>query len=1346
MGSITHTSTATGTTTISADIGSQRHQLTQNSATSALTLSGSTIAFTGATTVNAGTLNITGSAGTPLSTTSITVAGGATLNLVNGAGQSLGTLTSLNLGAGSGTATLGLELGASAGTSDGIVTSNPATAANTIQFNITALSGFGSSATYDLLTAPSGLTAGGATYSLGYMPGGYTYALTPSDALVQLGVTAIGAGNLYWRGDRTNKSWAEVVAGDSNWSTNLDGTGDPGASPGTLNTVIFSSTAATGPTISTTLDNNYFVNDIQFTANPAGVTAVNIASGAIPSHSLTIAPATATDGIDVAANAGTITISAPVVIGANQEWDVNATGASLVVSGAISGSANLTKAGTGTLTLSGSTDWYSGNITIGAGTLNFAPTGAYTVSGLISGNGVLRKSASGAITLSNSNNYTGATQVDDGSLLLGTGNALPTGTVVRLGTATTAGTLDLNGFDQTIASLAVESTSNSVTNQIIVDNGNTLTVNGAVTLGIDANASDTNINALGGGSIVVNSGGANFIVGAATGATNDSRVDADFSGLTTFTANLGAGIFRLGDVNTGTETNPSTFKLAVNNTITASAIRVGDGAGGSATHTMTLGSGTNLLNANTINIGSAGTAIRSGGAVVFAGGDTSGTLTVRASDGSSPATINMINTTGTTAGSMDAILNLAGHTADILASTLTMASRTQNTGAGTATLTFDQGTFDVTTLNMASRTSTGTGGATATVNLGDSAAPGTPTATIGALNMAVNTSAGGTVLADLNVTGGNVTFGTGSGIAINMANAGASRTVTSTIDLTGGTVDVTGNIVRTGGAGTENATVTLAGSTLDMNGNSIGTSGSTISFVAQSGTLQNLGELNGGGALTKTTAGILILEGTNSYSGATTISGGTLKLGASGVIPDGSGKGNVVFNPASATATLDLGGFSETINGLSSSGAGSSFVDNTTGTGTYTLTVGGNDQTGTFGGIIQNSSGTVALTKTGTGALTLSGPNTYDGLTTISQGVVILTPNTATLGSTAAGTIVNSGAQLRLMANNFVLEENLTLSGSGTSSTGNGNGALGMQVNSGVITYNGAITLDGGATLGSFNAGTATMTVAQGITGTGDLTIRPGAANNGTSNWYLQGQSTYTGNTIFSTANVNGTATIRNGIDNALPTGSVLYMNGTAGSGASTTLTYVLGGYNQTIAGLSGTNGTSGLFTYENTVVGGSATLSTLTVNNTADSSFGGTLGGSNANDNNLALTKDGVGTLTLTGTNTYAGATTISTGTLQVGNGGSHRHARDQHRNHHQQRHPRGQPQQRDLHRQRDRRHRRVPARSAPGHHDLRWHLGQHLQRPDHRQRGHPRPEQDGRCERHRGRWRSPTRPPPTS
>ncbi|MDP2322713.1 MAG: autotransporter-associated beta strand repeat-containing protein, partial [Gammaproteobacteria bacterium] len=690
------------------------------------------------------------------------------------------------------------------------------------------------------------------------------------------------------------------------------------------------------------------------------------------------------------------------------------------------GGARFEMAGNKTLTLRGSSD---------AALINSIGT-LTEVGGVLT----LNKTDANTWMVNGVSSYTGVTQIDNGTLKIGVNNALPTGTTVRLGTGTTAGTLDLNGFNQTIASLLVQTNNNAVTNNLIVGAGNTLIINGAVTLGVNVNESDTNLNASGGGAIVVNSGNANFQVGAAT-VDSENRVDVDFSGLGSFTANLGTGTFRLGDANTGTGNSTSTFKLAVDNTITAASIRIGDGTGGGQIHTLTLGSGTNALNADTINIGSAGSTIRSSGSMIFDAGDTTGTLTIRASDGTSRATINMVNTTGNTATDISSTINLSGHTADIFASTLTMASRTQAANAATATLSFDQGTLDITTLNMASRTSTGTGNATATVNLGDSAAPGTPTTTIGAITMATNTSAGGTVIADLNITGGNVTIGSGSGTAINMANAGTGRTVTSNINLTGGAVSVTGNIIRQGGAGTENATVTLNGATLNMSGNSIGTAANQITFLAQSGTLRNLSELNGGGLFAKTTSGTLILDTSNSYTGATTVSAGILAVSHGGAL-GGTTNGTSV----AAGGTLQLSG-GITVSGellsliaAASDAILSSFSGSNTWTGNLTVDTGtgagrarilseagsnllisgnvnlsagtqdfviGGDGDGEISGQITGSQ-RLFKSSIGTGTWTLSGDNssTFTGRTTVGNGALQISSE-SNLGATPGTYVAN---------------------------------------------------------------------------------------------------------------------------------------------------------------------------------------------------------------------------------------------------------------------------------------------------------------------------------------------------
>src|SRR5258706_15681121 len=92
------------------------------------------------------------------------------------------------------------------------------------------------------------------------------------------------------------------------------------------------------------------------------------------------------------------------------------------------------------------------------------------------------------------------------------------------------------------------------------------------------------------------------------------------------------------------------------------------------------------------------------------------------------------------------------------------------------------------------------------------------------------------------------------------------------------------------------------------------------------------------------------------YSGATLVSAGKLGLGASDVLPDGAGKGDLTVN---ASGTLDLAGASDTINGLNGDGT----VDASA--GASTLRFGSNNVSSTFSGIIQNSGGLLAFAKGG---------------------------------------------------------------------------------------------------------------------------------------------------------------------------------------------------------------------------------------------------------------------------------------------------------------------------------------------------------------------------------------------
>ena len=240
--------------------------------------------------------------------------------------------------------------------------------------------------------------------------------------------------------------------------------------------------------------------------------------------------------------------------------------------------------------------------------------------------------------------------------------------------------------------------------------------------------------------------------------------------------------------------------------------------------------------------------------------------------------------------------------------------------------------------------------------------------------------------------------------------------------------------------------------------------------------------------LSSSYANTTILSNTaNDYAGDTTVKQmGKLKLGASNVISNGAGKGNVTIN---ANGCFDLNGFNEAINGL----AGSGTVDIVSAGGSSTLTVGNADVSSTFRGVIQDTTGALALVKTGTGTLTLSGSNSHSGGTTLNAGIL----DAVSVGNGAL--TINSGTAI-LRSNQAI--SSLTASAGSTLimaiSRANPALATGYIAVSSSVSVNGAnlvisrAGVEAGDTVKLFNravTGLASVTLPPGYTFTNNLPV-----------------------------------------------------------------------------------------------------------------------------------------------------------------------------------------------------------------------------------------------------------------
>ncbi len=305
-------------------------------------------------------------------------------------------------------------------------------------------------------------------------------------------------------------------------------------------------------------------------------------------------------------------------------------------------------------------------------------------------------------------------------------------------------------------------------------------------------------------------------------------------------------------------------------------------------------------------------------------------------------------------------------------------------------------------------------------------------------------------------------------------DAGSTFTVTSELDETTATSNWNGSKLTKQGDGTlilSNTGNDYGDTEIDggilaaKDAAALGTGDVTIAESAtlalSQGTLDN--NVTGEGQIVKSGSDELIVTGDNNYSGGTTISGGTLtadhadSLGSgdidnSGVLKVGEGD---LKNTLSGSGSLVKTGTGElTLNGDNDYSGGTTIddgvliADNADSLGTGAVANNGVLQVGE--GELKNTlSGTGSLVKIGTGELTLNGDNDYSGGTTITGGTLIA----ASVNALGSGDIDNSGV---LQVGEGELKN--TLFGSG-SLVKTGTGELTL---SGDNTYSGGTTISGG--------------------------------------------------------------------------------------------------------------------------------------------------------------------------------------------------------------------------------------------------------------------------------------------
>ncbi|EEL4365280.1 autotransporter outer membrane beta-barrel domain-containing protein [Salmonella enterica] len=504
----------------------------------------------------------------------------------------------------------------------------------------------------------------------------------------------------------------------------------------------------------------------------------------------------------------------------------------------------------------------------------------------------------------------------------------------------------------------------------------------------------------------------------------------------------------------------------------------------------------------------------------------------------------------------------------------------------------------------------------------------------------------------------------------NLADADDSFTVNTVLENVDANSGWNGQSLTKTGAGTLilNAENTYTGGTTISDGTLVANNVEALGTgnVTDNATLElNTGgdfdnAISGSGQVVKSGDETLTLSGANSYTGGTTISGGTLVASnvealGSGDITDNatlelntggtfdnviSGSGQVV---KSGDETLTLSGSNIYTGGTLISG-GTLIATNVDALGTGDVTDNATLEMNTGGDFDNNIGGTGSVVKSGDETLTLSGANSYTGGTTISGGTLVATSvdalgsgdvtDNAVLELNTGGTFDNviSGSGQVVKSG----DEMLTLSGAnsytgGTTISGGTLVATNVEaLGSGDVTDNATLEMNTGGDFDNAISGSGQ------VVKSGDKTLTLSGANS-----YTGGTTISSGTLIATNVEALGTGDVTDNATLELNTGGD-FDNNIGGTGS------VVKSGDETLT-LSGANS----YTGGTTISGGTLVASNvealgsgdITDNATLELNTGGTF--DNAISGSGQVVKSGDETLTLSGSNTYTGGTTISGGTL---------------------------------------------------------------------------------------------------